>query len=419
MKTITTREDSNSPMQLQDATKNLFVTSVAHFVNDGTLYIFITLNPKLLPSEFFLIGMLGAIQNFFSVAISPFIGRKADSAKNYGKLLSLGLVLIGVGVVGYSTSIFFVSGFSLFLYLVPFAIIAGIGSSFYHPLGATIISEKWRGPSLGRAMGINGAAGSSGRALYPLFVVSLVVSFEIPSVTVLAVVAFASAALVLSIPHNVSIRKDQSVIAEGRVNKTDAVAKVPMALILPKIRGLTIIAFTRGLFSAGIVYFIPSYLTSVRHLQFGLQLGIVFSFMLGMSILGQPVFGYIADRFGRRLALGIAIVGSSAMILLFLNIGNLFIASIFLGLFGFFGLTGFPLLLPLATTILPEETQTIGGSIVWGVGNVGGGAAGPFIIGLLAEPVLLGSLTNGFYVVVVIGIAALVILPFVPKPRAK
>ncbi len=405
-------------MQQQDAMKSLIATSVAHFLNDGTLYIFITLFPKLLPSEYFLTGVLLAIQNFFSVAVSPFIGRRTDSVKNYGRVLSLGLVIMGIGTVGYSISVLIVSGFSLFLFLVPFSIIAGIGSSVYHPLGAAVLNQKWRGQILGRAMGVNGAIGSFGRAIYPLFVVGLVVAFGIPSVAVLAVLVFGGAALVSSLLHGMSFGKDQSGMIKGDSKKTNA-QKVPMNLILPKVLALTIIAFTRGLFSVGLVSFIQQYLIQVRNLQYSIQLGIVFAFMLGMAILGQPVFGYIADRFGRRLSLGLSIVGSGVAMLLFLNVGNPILSSICLGLFGFFGLTGFPLLLPLATTIVPEGAQTISGSIVWGVGNVGGGAAGPFIIGLLAEPMFLGSLSSAFYVVTIIGIASLGILPFVPKPRAR
>ena len=88
-------------------------------------------------------------------------------------------------------------------------------------------------------------------------------------------------------------------------------------------------------------------------------------------------------------------------------------------MFGFFGLTGFPLLMPLAIGAAPEGAATMSGSIVWGVGNVGGGALGPFLIGLLANPGLLGSLASSFYVVTFISLVSLVLFPTIPRPQKR
>ncbi|MGH2638116.1 MAG: MFS transporter [Rhabdochlamydiaceae bacterium] len=407
--------------------KSLVSTSLAHFVNDVNTYVFIILYPKLLPlpSELYLIGVLAGLQNLFSVAVSPFVGRVADSRKNYGTLLSVGLSLMGIGIAGYSVSVYFVTGFSLFLFLIPFSVIAGAGGAFYHPLGASVLNEKWKPQLLGRAMGINGSVGSVGRAIYPLAVVALAVYISIPAVTALAVAAFISAGVVLRMLWSVDFlrrgtEQNAGVRANGEVVKGGVHGRnIALGSILPSIIALTLVSFLRGFFMFGVVNFIPVYLKRVGGLQYGLELATVFTLILAMPILGQPVLGNIADKNGRRLALGISIGGSGIAILFLLNTTNLILQVASLAAFGFFGLTGFPLLLPLATAAVPREAATLSSSIVWGVGNVGGGALGPLFIGLLAAPALLGSLNGSFYVATIISLCSLAVLPFVPTSRLK
>ena len=396
---------------MDDSWSSLITTSLAHFANDGGGYVFITLLPVLPIPGTFLIGSLGALQNLFSVISSPIIGKRADSGRDYGNLLAIGLSLVGIAVIGYSVAILFTTGFSLFLFLLPFAILGGIGSSFYHPLGASVLYEKWRDSSLGRAMGINGAAGSLGRALYPVIIVGLVTYLTMPSVVA---IAFATFVIAIVINHNfrrMSFSKPKDLVL-GKNNRT------PLSAIIPKIFGLTSVAFTRGIFAMGLVYWLTLYLKNVRNFGYVLD-GAVFSLVLAMAVLGQPTFGYLADKIGRRLALGLSVLISALAMIGFLSLTNQILSVFLLAIFGFTALTGFPLLLPIAISIAPKGTETMSSSIVWGVGNVGGGAVGPFLIGILAEPAFLGSLAGGFFVVIAIGLMGLAILPFVPKVDAR
>ncbi|HKW05407.1 MAG TPA: hypothetical protein VJN71_08925, partial [Nitrososphaerales archaeon] len=115
----------------------------------------------------------------------------------------------------------------------------------------------------------------------------------------------------------------------------------------------------------------------------------------------------------------VSIFISALAMIAFLSVTNQILSVFLLAIFGFTALTGFPLLLPIAISIAPKGTETMSSSIVWGVGNVGGGALGPFLIGILAEPRFLGSLDGGFLVVIAIGLMGLVILPFVPKLNTR
>ncbi len=419
----------NKPVETssQEGIRTLVATSLAHFINDGSLYVLIALYPKLLPSDYLLIGIIGAVQNTFSVVFSPIVGRKADSSRKYARLLSLGLGLLGVGIAGYAISIIFFHGFSLFLFILPFAIIAGIGSSFYHPIGAAEIGEKWSGKHKGRMLGINGSMGSLGRALYPFFTITLVVYLTIPSVGILAAVTFIGASLALSLLRGIDFAKrshgnDSQLSTDGVkeiATRQSGADIISLRSIIPRILALTIIAFSRSLLSQGIVYFIPSYITEDLKVQYGFELGVMFSLMLGMAVIGQPIFGSIADSLGRRSTLGLSIVGSGVSILLFLNTNSILLASASLAAFGFFIFTGFPLLMPLATAAVPEGAGVMSGSLVWGFGTVGGTAVGPFLVGVLAEPYLLGSLSDSFYVLAIISLISLVLLPLVHTSKEK
>ncbi len=424
---------------MENRIKSLVATSLAHFANDGNGYIFVTIYPFIFTlssysfgtlklASLFIIGVLVALENLFSVIASPVAGRVADKTRNYGGLLALGLVLMGIGILGYALTILFTSGSVLFLVLIPFTVIAGIGSAFYHPLGGSVLSETWPSGSIGRAMGINGSAGSAGRALYPLLVAALVVYLSAPSVIVLAFLSFVIGFFVLATLKQIGLGgagKSEPLenVVQGlkplpskkneNANKKES-SSVSLRATLRAILALTIVSFMKGIFSLGIVSFVPEYLQHVSGVS-GVALGIAFSLTLTSPILGQPIFGYVADRFGRRLSLGLTTLGSGIAILLLLQTHNVYLQIIYLSLFGFFTFTQFPLLMPLATGAVPKEAGTLSNSIVWGLGNAGGGTVGPFLVGLLVTPAFLGSLNGAFLVVTLISLASLALLPFVHK----
>ena len=385
---------------------------MAHFINDGSMYVFTMLYPILL-SNYTLnvleVSILAGVINLTSIIASPFIGRWSDSSKNYGGLIAAGMLLVGAGIAGFAVGALFLEGYALFLELIPFAGIAGFGSAFYHPLGATVLGNRWKSKNLGRAMGINGSIGSLGRAIYPAIVVALVIAFALPSVLALAIIAIVTGVLVFLL-----LRGDSTNTGESQKVVKEKSA-MPMRIIISALFTLTVVAFIRGVFTVGLVALIPTYLTQVAKMSYGYDLGITIVIMNSMGILGQPFFGWFADKVGRRMALGVSNAGSVMAIVLFLTTSNPILLVVFLAMFGFFTLTAFPIIMSLVSGIVPKEASTTANSIVWGVGNVGGGALGPVLIGLLAEPYLLNSLKSSFYAMAVVGVIAVVLVPFVPK----
>jgi hypothetical protein len=86
-------------------------------------------------------------------------------------------------------------------------------------------------------------------------------------------------------------------------------------------------------------------------------------------------------------------------------------------IFGLFSYSAFPLLLGMVHTMTDFEEMTSAGSIVWGIGNNGGAAVAPLVIGALALPSAFGTLTAGFLAAAAIGILSVILIPFVHAAR--
>ena len=81
-------------------------------------------------------------------------------------------------------------------------------------------------------------------------------------------------------------------------------------------------------------------------------------------------------------------------------------------IFGLFSYSAFPLLLGVVHDRTRIEEMTSGGALVWGVGNSGGSAAAPLLVGALAV-FSSGSPEAGFLVSAVVGILSIVLMPLV------
>ncbi|HZW55717.1 MAG TPA: MFS transporter [Nitrososphaerales archaeon] len=436
---------------MRDNSRSLIATALAHFINDGCLAVFPILYPLLVSFYGFTdssVGIIATILGASSIAASPFIGRRSDIRRNYVNLILTGVLTIGFGLTAFALGmVYFGKGESqqLLLILIPLALIAGFGASFYHPLGAAILNEQWSRQTRGRAMGINGSMGSFGILAYPLIAVALVSVVSVTSVGVLGILSSVSALPIYLLMRNVrfgsgkeglpqrktseSAQDEMGEATENTVREDDSQGKsvaktsarnapIPLRLVVPPILVLTISTFLRAVFAQSILQFMPLFLTSERHVQYSF-VGIAVAIMPAMGIISQPLFGYLADRFGRRLLLGISTLGAAVSIILFVATSNIIVEEAFLAMFGLFQFTGFPLILALAIEISPRGATTISNSIVWGFGNLGGAAVGPLIVGLLAENAFFGSLGSAFFIVAIIAMISVALLPFVPKPTRK
>jgi MFS family permease len=389
-------------------------TSIGHFLNDGANYLFPAVYPVLLNSyhvSLSFIGILAALYSLSSLVSSPFIGKRSDYNRSYLTLIPVGLSIVALGILGFTISVVFFSGSLFYVGLVLFSLLGGFGSSFYHPLAAAILNEAFSADRRGRAMGINGSLGGFGSFAFPIITVGLIASYGVISLTLIALVFFLLAIAIYSVMRSIKVNAAFTDKSDQRDSR------VTYRFVLPFVLALTLSGFLRNLCTQGVISFLPTYLNTVSKINYQ-YIGYALIAFSVAAIVGQPLFGWLSDHFGRLPMLVVTCIGAvGSILLLALTPGNFWLTEISIALFGLFSYTNFPLFLGLTGVIAPKGTITLANSIVWGFGMIGGGTVGPILVGVLSDKAFLGSLDQAFLVLAAAGFASLVFLPFVPKPK--
>jgi MFS transporter, FSR family, fosmidomycin resistance protein len=395
----------------EDGRRSLVATSLAHFINDGLQAMTPLMYPVfvLYGISLLTISIIIAIQNVFSILASPLLGTWSDVSGNYAGLLFLGLGMLAVGTVGYAVSVQFTAGFWLTLVLLPLTVLIGVGSAFYHPLGATVLRAKWKAETLGNAMGINGSLGSVGRVALPLATTVMLGFLALPFVGIIGALCLAGAFVVLFILRGVKFRDAR---LQGGIRRRTSL--LPQRELASRLFPLTVVSFSRGLFT-GVFPLIPLYLQQVDNID-KFTAGILFSLSLGAGIISQLIFGYLQTRLGAKKALTISNFGGVIVLFVFaLNSASSVVMASLL-VFGLFSYSAFPLLLGAVQDLTAMEEMTSGSAIVWGIGNSSGSAAAPLLVGALAV-FYSGSLVPGFLASAALGIPSVVLMPFIRQSR--
>ena len=395
-----------------EARRSLIATSLAHFVNDGLQAMLPLMYPVFVfyGVSLLTISIIVALQNVFSILVSPLVGVRSDEGGNYVALIAIGLGLLSVGTIGFAVSVQFASGVWLSLVLIPLTILIGIGSAFYHPLGATVLRAKWRVETLGNAMGINGSAGSIGRLVLPVTATLMLGALALPFVGAIGAICLVSSFAVFLVMKGVKFRGARP--AKGAARRRF----LPEGELTKRLLPLTVVSFSRGLFT-GVFPLIPFYMQRVDNFD-NFTAGILFSLSLGVGILSQLFFGYLQTRLGARKALTISNLGGVIVLLVFTltSVPSVVVAS--LVIFGFFSYSAFPLLLGAVLDLTDLDEMTSGSAIVWGIGNSSGSAAAPLVVAALAL-FYSGSPVPGFLAAVALGIPSVVLMPFIRGRRAQ
>ncbi len=387
----------------------LAVSSLGHFVNDGTTF-FVPVIAALLglvrgfsPIE---VTVLFVVYYVSAAGFGLFVGWWADRRGRPASLMAIGVTLLGVGLVGFSVTLAgSASGYDYPLALVS-GLLTGIATSFYHPLGASLIQRTTAPEKRGLALGINGAFGSFGRALYP-FLFFVVGYFLVPSdgVLLFGLVGFAGAS---AISYGT-----RSVRADERRPGAATLTPSKGSALTPAILALTAVSFVRSVAMQGVAVWIPTYLTATQGVAAGSDLGLAVTVMYIGGILGQPVFGLAANSLDRRALIGLSSAGAALTTLGYLFTGGA-TAEILLFLVGFFTFSAFPLLMTLSSDYVPSGSSSLANAVVFGLGSGGGGTVGPLIVGAIAAGGY-AALTQGFEVMVALGLVAAFLVVLLPR----
>ncbi len=399
--------------------RSLTLTSLAHFTNDGTVF-FVPVIAAIVAThrsvQPVVVTLMFLVFYSTSTVFSLFVGRLSDRMGRPGSLMGLGLGIVSTGLLGFYVALSATSGAVLVVALLASAFLTGAGSSFYHPLGASLLQKSFRDRSMGTALGVNGALGSLGRASYPsLYFAAAALIGGYGSVALFAMVGMA-AGLIIWLGSRVGgagprlgvgagsreraadpVSGALPVVAAGERAASEGASSAGAAAgaaagsrggrssdtLTRGIVTLTLVAFLRSSATQGIASWIPTYLATQKGLGVSADLGLAVTTMYAAAIIGQPTFGLLVDRFDKRAVLATSSIGGAASILGYLAFGTGWIGTAWLFSFGFFVFSGFPLLLSMVGDYVPKGETSLANALVWGFGSTAGGAIGPLITGAL------------------------------------
>jgi MFS family permease len=397
--------------------RSLALTSLAHFINDGTVF-FVPVIAAIVASHGNVSAAVVTLIFFTfygtSTLLSLFVGRLSDRLGRPASLMGLGLAILSLGLLAFYLALAETSGTALVVMLLLAAAVTGAGSSFYHPLGASVLQSTFRGRSMGTALGVNGALGSLGRALYPsLYFAAAVLIAGYGSIALFAAVGLAAAvAISLGVrvpktaatpgpaatpgtghasvtptpdapdaPPGGALPRPSAVATAGPIGGDPGTAPRPRDALTRGILILTVVAFLRSSATQGIASWIPTYLATQKGLGTSGNLGLAVSTMYAAAIIGQPVFGLLVDRFDKRAVLALSSTGAAVTTIGYLALGPGWLGEAWLFAFGFFVFSGFPLLLSMVGDYVPRGGSSLANALVWGIGSTAGGIVGPLITG--------------------------------------
>ncbi len=353
----------------------LLFTSLAHFLNDSflvTVSILITYYMDIhVPAAF--LGGMAALVNLASGLASPLVSNAADRTGRHVTLMTVGFALIASSLAAFAAT-FIYGGVARLALIGLGSVLLGLGLSFYHPLGGAILQHSYEGQA-GRALGINGSLGSVGRAIFPTVMVLAVAYLGgSEALSLIAAYVVVLALIIQAGLHDVKM----PALHESASSSFSRLSRYSFLLV-----PLTAMVFVRAMFMNGVMTYAPTYVVDIVRSR--VFMGVIITVSYATAVVGQPIFGWLVTRLGGRSVVIITTLASTLLYVVFLLARGVVMMTVLLGLYSFFALSGFPVLLGYVSEVVDTSVRAQANSLVWGVGNTVGGAVGALIGGLLLQ----------------------------------
>lgn len=360
-----------------------------------------------------ILGVGAIIQNLVSGLLSPAIGMLADRIDRDGLLIATGLSFEAISLVVFAIT-FREPQLGNILILVGTCIL-GFGQAFYHPIGGSVFTVLFPKGTFERYLGFNGSIAGTSRAVLPSVLGIATVSLGY-SRGLLAIVLYMVIAILLIFyalypfrrvdyqPH--TVENQESVSTQKAVKSKVGFEKYRGFLVL-----LISIIFLRSMFTSAVTTYLPLYLS--LYIGSGLFLNMFLSIIFIPAIAGQPFMGIVTARKGGGFTVTMTTILAVVIFTLFMLTHNPIIMLVTFSTFAFAVFTGFPVLIGYVGQVMPKEFLTSANSLVWGVGGTVGAAAGLVVVVVLLSLSL--SLVTIFWITLIFGLAALVLLTILPR----
>lgn len=402
-------------------TKNLplIYTSIGHFANDGTVF--------LVPVIVDIVANLEGVDHItITLALSLFYLSTAVSANIFSpyidkqnapvKGMFVGILILAVGLIMFAVT--FV-GYQVSFFVIASSVVTGIGASFYHPTGSAILQLYYKRNRLGRYLGLNGSAGSLGRAVYPILlsIMSIILVSQIGDIVFVGVLDFAISFIILFgfMGHRERYYPPVSIIKDT-VETVQSTEVIESNEIRNKksIKILTVLSFLRNLAFTGVIAWIPEFVSFERGAGISISLGTTMTIMFSGGILGQSLFGRLAENHDKRMILMLSTISASILMFMYIYLTGTE-SLIFLLFFGLASFSGFPVVMAMIAEYFPKGSNTSNNALVWNLGGAGGRTVGPLIVGAIIGATY-SKLSFAFEILLIIGVCSALMATLLPKP---
>jgi MFS family permease len=346
--------------------------------------------------------VIGARSLSGALANAP-MGVIADRFSGHRALFMAGaLMWFGLG--------FFLLGLSPnFGTLVAFAAVLGIGAALWHPPAIGFLSTQFP-DRRAFALAINGVGASFGDIAGPLMVGGLLLVVSWQSIFRFSFIPVAVAAVVFLL------------VMRGTAGAT-APAHRSMGMYFASLRdaakdrNLLLALIASGTRSAGqlvVVAFLPLY----ARIELGLQpgfVGVLLAMLLGMSMVSQPVLGYLSDRTSRKAVILPGIVVLTVLTPWIGFITNQWVLLALVSVIGLFLFSMATLLGALALDIAPAglASSTTAAQFLLGLGV---GSIAPVVAGAIGR---VAGIESTFFVATALFALTVPLVVILPKTQGK
>ena len=297
--------------------------------------------------------------------------------------------------------------------LAVFRFILGLGMGGEWTTGAALIAETWRAEHRGKALGLMQSSWAIGEMIAAGVTLAVLPSFGWRAVFFVGIVP---ALAVLWIRKDVP--ESEIWLARGKEKK------VSLRLMWrPDIRWKGVLATVMNACAMfgywGLFTWIPGYL-ALPEAQGGRGLGVVASltwvlFMAPGKWLGYVLFGFSADKFGRKKSYAFYLVVAAILVPIF-GMTRSLTALLILGPFvGFFGTGYFSGFAAIASELFPTEIRATAMGLSYNIGR-GFSAIAPFVVGAIAKEY---SFMAAFLLLAAAFLAAALLALALPETKGK
>lgn len=360
---------------------SVFWVASGHFLSDFYTNLLPPLIPLIAPDLGFSLTAGSAIVSASTVASSlsqPVFGYFIDRIAGGALLIPAVLwTTLWISAVGLTHN---------YWAIMVLAVLGGLGSALYHPLGSVTIaglSARRRGWH----MSLYSTGGSFGYALAPLIAIPLEARFGLGVLAWMFPLGLVVAGFMRLAGISRLRAKPPNLDTAGFAGIWRAVRERFSTLIW-----LNLIVGVRAWATYSLTFLVPLYYLRLGYTKAMVSLPL-FIYLL-VSTAGAMAGGFLSDRYGRRRT----IVGSSlltaTLFLLFLRSGSGYLSWAILALGGAAFQAAFPVSIVFAQELFPRSAGMASGmmmGLAWGVGGLGLSVTGFFSerFGLL--PALVGS----------------------------